>query len=158
MSNPWDEVEEFVRGQKERAAASKRDDDARDALAQLNNKVDSLAESLSTFINRPPSEAPPADGGTGAPADGSSAGSAVPPSPGAESGDGGNTNEDELPLEIVRPLDVPRIYTGDDEPTDVQYIDPDSGETKTRKGRRKGHVATYNVEPYEPPAPGEEVA
>jgi hypothetical protein len=153
VSNPWDEVEEFVRVKKERAAADKQADDSRDALTALNSKVDSLAESLSFFLSRSAPDRPPDGGGTEAPAGGSPAGSAGPPSPDAESGDGGNNDDDELPLETVRKLDVPRIYTGDDEPTDVQYIDPDSGETKTRRGRRKGRVATYSVEPYEPPAP-----
>jgi hypothetical protein len=57
-----------------------------------------------------------------------------------------------LPVEVVRKLAVPRIYTGDDEPSEVPYIDPDSGEKKTRPGRRKNHPAGYEVEPYEAPA------
>jgi hypothetical protein len=58
-------------------------------------------------------------------------------------------------VEVVSRLPVPRIYTGDDEPSEVRYIDPESGEEKTRVGRRKGHAAGYSVEPYEPEPPAE---
>jgi hypothetical protein len=53
--------------------------------------------------------------------------------------------EPELPLERVSRAQVPRIWQGDDEPSTVRYIDADSGEEKTRKGRRKGRPATIDV-------------
>lgn len=157
MSNPWDEVETFVREQKERAGASQRDTETRERLDGIDAKVDGLTNALTQFLERSAPPVPPDGGGTNAPPpDGSSGdgGANSPPPPDAHGdGGGGEPPDDNLPLEVVRRFDVPRIYTGDDEPAEVQYVDPDSGETRTRKGRRKGRVATYSVEPYEPPAP-----
>lgn len=161
MSNPWDEVESFVRERREREAVEQQRNQSSEQFDALNSKVDKLAESLSEFLKRSTSGVPPADDGTNAPpADGSTpaSGAVSPPPPADSGGGGGGDTPPELPIEHVRRLDIPRIYTGDDEPSEVQYIDPDSGETKTRRGRRKGRVATYSVEPYEPPAPDEEVA
>lgn len=162
MSNPWDELETFIRERRERDTAAQERSETRELFEGLNTKVDALAESLTKLAERSTSGVPPADDGTSAPpAAGSSSGGSAsgPPSSDTHGNeDGGNTSEDELPLEHVRKLDVPRIYTGDDEPSEVSYIDPDSGETRKRKGRRKGRVAVYAVDPYEPPAPDEEVA
>jgi hypothetical protein len=163
VSNPWDEVESFIRERREKETAERTANESRELFDGLSAKVDSIAESLKTFLDRSTSEVPPADGGADAPpADGSAAGGGAdsPPPPEPHGAGGGGDATDELPVEHVRKIDIPRIYTGDDEPAEVQYVDPDSGETRTRKGRRKGRVATYTVEPYEPPAPddAEEVA
>jgi hypothetical protein len=156
MSNPWDEMEAFLRERRERATVEQERSESRELFEGLNAKVDSLAESVKAFIDRSAPGVPPAEAGTNAPpASGSAANGATPPAPnptGDGDGAGGNT-DDELPMEVVRRLDVPRIYTGDDEPHEVQYIDPETGETRARRGRRKGRVATYTVEDWEPPAP-----
>lgn len=161
MNSPWDEVEQFARERREREATEQQRGESRELFERLDSKVDKLADTLQKFFERSTSGVPPADAGTTAtPPDGSAGAGANPPPPPATSqdGGGGGATVEELPIENVRRLDVPRIYTGDDEPAEVSYVDPDSGETKTRRGRRKGRVATYSVEPYEPPPGAEEVA
>jgi hypothetical protein len=54
--------------------------------------------------------------------------------------------EPELNVERVGQFTVPRIYQGDDEPEIVQYIDSETGETMTRKGRRKNYPTKMDVE------------
>lgn len=54
--------------------------------------------------------------------------------------------ESELEVERITKFSVPRIYTGDDEPEIVKYIDADTGEEKTRRGRRKNRPVGYDVE------------
>lgn len=76
--------------------------------------------------------------------------------------------EPEVEVERVTHFSVPRIYTGDDEPSIVKYIDADTGEEKTRKGRRKNRPTGYDVEivaeqtteeaPGVPTEPSEETA
>ena len=71
---------------------------------------------------------------------------------------------EELNVERIKKFTVPRIYTGDDEPSIVRYIDADTGEELTRKGRQKNKPTNYDVdivmpEPVErPQEPSEEVA
>lgn len=57
---------------------------------------------------------------------------------------------EELPVERVGKFSVPKIYTGEDEPDIVEYIDADTGESKTRKGRKKNRPTTVDVRPVEP--------
>lgn len=54
--------------------------------------------------------------------------------------------EPELNVERVGRFTIPKIYQGDDEPEIVQYIDADTGETMTRKGRRKNYPTQMDVE------------
>lgn len=54
--------------------------------------------------------------------------------------------EPDLEVERIKKFTVPRIYTGDDEPSIIRYIDADTGEEKTRKGRRKNRATDYDVE------------
>jgi hypothetical protein len=56
---------------------------------------------------------------------------------------------EELEVERITKFNVPKIYTGDDEPEIVNYIDADTGEPKTRKGRRKNRPTGYSVERIE---------
>ena len=56
------------------------------------------------------------------------------------------TPEPDLEVERISRFSVPKIYTGDDEPEIVKYIDADTGEEKTRKGRRKNRPVGYDVE------------
>lgn len=54
--------------------------------------------------------------------------------------------EPELNVERVSSFTIPKIYQGDDEPEIVQYIDSETGETMTRKGRKKNYPTKMNVE------------
>jgi hypothetical protein len=56
------------------------------------------------------------------------------------------TPEPELEVERISRFTVPKIYTGDDEPEIVKYIDAETGEEKTRRGRRKNRPTGYDVE------------
>ena len=58
-------------------------------------------------------------------------------------------NDDELPVERVGKFSVPKIYTGEDEPDIVEYIDGDTGDKMTRKGRKKNRPTTVDVRPVE---------
>lgn len=53
---------------------------------------------------------------------------------------------EELNVERVGTFTVPRIYQGDDEPEIVQYVDADTGETMTRKGRKKNYPTKMDVQ------------
>jgi len=57
---------------------------------------------------------------------------------------------EELAVERVGKFTVPKIYTGDDEPDIVEYIDADSGDKMTRKGRKRNRPTTVDVRPVEP--------
>lgn len=60
---------------------------------------------------------------------------------GQEEGDEEEGDEEEEQTSGIRwqrvPLDVPRIYSGEDEPEHVEYIDED-GKVKVRAGRKRG--------------------
>lgn len=58
-------------------------------------------------------------------------------------------SEEELPVERVGKFNVPKIYTGEDEPDIVEYIDADTGDKMTRKGRKKNRPTTVDVRPVE---------
>lgn len=56
---------------------------------------------------------------------------------------------EELPVERVGKFSIPKIYTGEDEPDIVEYIDGDTGDKMTRKGRKKNRPTTVDVRPVE---------
>lgn len=153
MSDPWDEVEQWARSKKAEAAAAQQVEKTDSRFDELNTKVDTLAEAVTKFVESSSVTDPPSPEEEG------------PQLPTGEGKRGPTSSEKppanpepELPVETVTMMDVPRIYTGDDEPAEVSYVDGPSGETKTRPGRRKNHPTRYHVEAYEEPVPGEEQA
>jgi hypothetical protein len=129
-------------------------DDLRDAIAreesrveserqqsQLGERLDRLEQSLGDRIGEAVASAlkPQAGGGGSSPA-------AEPPAEGNQDEPEPEPEpEPELPVERVTRASVPHIWQGDDEPTSVRYLDADTGEEKTRKGRQKGKPAIYEV-------------
>lgn len=141
MSNPWDEMEAWVRERKQRALSEQATSEHNERFDRIEGALGELSTAVKKLVDKPAEPVPPGDGGNGG---GSGAGTAEgdskpaplpPPNP-----------EPELPLERVTKNDVPRIYNGDDEPETVTYIDADTGEEKTRPGRRKGQPSPFSVE------------
>lgn len=151
MSSIYDDFEDVIRRHKEADAASKNREATDARFDRLEKGLGELTEAVTGLAKRSESPVTPGDDdkGGGNPPDTQPRG-AVPPDPKPDN------DEDDLPVEVVTPYSVPRIYNGDDEPAQVRYVDPSTGEKKTRKGRRKGHPAAYSVEPYEEPAPTDE--
>jgi len=144
MSDPWQEIEDYARGKRETAASDQRHSDTDAKLDALNEKIDTLAEAVSNIAQSPAGGSPPAPEQEGPPTEpGESSGAAPPPQMAA------TESEPDLPVERVTRMDVPRIYMGDDEPAQVEYIDGETGETRIRPGRSKGKPSIWHVEEYE---------
>ena len=146
----YDELGQLIdrHRQADQAAEEKKSSDER--FDALNTKLDTLVDTVTQFVKGSGAPSEPPDGSTGAAGDPPAGGVVDPPSPNPPV-----PPPPELPVEVVTRLPVPRIYTGDDEPTEVRYIDPETGEEKTRAGRRKNYPAAYSVEPFEPEPPQE---
>lgn len=138
----YDEFEEVIRRHREADAAAKKAEEENERFTTLESKLDTLVDTVTKLASSAAPRSPEEPGGDAGGAPASSGGETVVAPP-AES------HEEELPVERVTRLGVPKIYTGDDEPEIVRYIEPETGETKTRKGRRKGHPAPYEVESVE---------
>lgn len=54
--------------------------------------------------------------------------------------------EPEVNVERISHSTVPKIYAGDTEPDIVTYVDAETGETMTRKGRKKNYPTQTMVE------------
>lgn len=137
MSSFYDELEQLIARHRETEQAHASQQEIAQRFDRLEAGVTSLADSVSKLV-RSPVPVPPDAGGDG---DGSGAGgvgdaSPAPPPPPPPN----------YPVERLQTTDVPRIYTGDDEPETVTYIDSDSGEEKTRPGRRKGQPYNWLAE------------
>jgi hypothetical protein len=144
MSDPWAEVEEWARGKREQQAQEKRSQDTDERFTNLESKLDTLADGMTKLVESSSKTAPGAeeeDGGAAPNGEGERTPAPAPPPPAVP----------ELPVETVTRGSIPRIYSGDDEPAEVEYIDGPSGETRKRPGRRKGHPTNIIVEAYEPP-------
>jgi hypothetical protein len=144
MSSIYDDLDEVIRRHREQTAAQEREKNETDRFERIEQQLGTVAEAVSRLASSAPTP-PPGDGSGEEPGD--------PPTPPPGGDPPVPPNQDppppELPVERVTRLDVPRVYNGDDEPAEVSYIDPDSGETKKRKGRRKGHPSVFAVEEVE---------
>lgn len=148
MSDIFDELEGVIQKHKGAAQSKAEREDLIARLDGIDKRFDTFMESVTESLKGSSGVAPPdPDGANGRPAggDGDPPAPPVPDPP---------PPPPELPVERVTKLQVPRIYTGDDEPATVTYTDPDTGEERQRAGRRKGHPAGYDVEAVEvgPPA------
>lgn len=142
MSSIYDDMENLLRQHREREAQQQSDAATNERFDRIESAVTRMAESVEKLAKGTATDAPPVGSGEG---DGRGAGNGdgdsskpapPPPEPPAP----------ELPVERVTLSDVPRIYTGDDEPESVQYLDADDGTEKTRPGRRKGQPTRTQVE------------
>jgi hypothetical protein len=150
MSSIYDDLDDVLRRHREAAEAQTRQQQDTERFDRIEASIGTLADAVGKLASSAPTP-PPGDGSGGA------ADPPVPPTPVDPPPSNDPAPEPELPVERVTRLDVPRIYNGDDEPAEVAYVDPDSGETKKRKGRRKGHPSTLAVEEVElPPPPAED--
>lgn len=151
MSDPWTEIEEYARSKKQAQEQEQRAKETDERFTNLEAKLDTLADGVTKLVESSSERRPPAEeegGGAAATGDGERTPKKPEPVP---------DPEPILPVETVTRGTVPRIYTGDDEPAEVEYIDGPSGETRKRPGRKKGHPTLIVVEPYqEPVAPGSE--
>lgn len=142
----YDELGQLIdkhRGADAQRAKEQADNERFDRLESgLTRLADSVEKLVKPAPDVPPSERVPA----GDP----------PPSPDPPQEDPPAPDPPELPVERVTKLSVPKVWNGDDEPSEMSYVDPESGETRKRPGRKKGHPYGYNVETVEPEPPGEE--
>lgn len=145
MSSIYDDLDAWIRERRALEAQQDRVKQDDERFAALDGKIDALTAKIDAAL-APPSA--PSNGGSG-----------DPPAPETESVPSGGAVEDppndppppELPVERISRDSVPRVYTGDDEPAEVEYIDVTDGETKKRPGRKKGHPTTMRVEAAELP-------
>lgn len=135
----YDELEGLIgkHRQAEKEAATEEANEARfkrleDAVGGIGSLID---ERLPAKNSPPQSNSEDSAGNKGEDDSNASGNTPPPPEP-----------EPELEVERVTKFSVPKIYTGDDEPEIVKYIDADTGEEKTRKGRRKNRPTSYDVE------------
>lgn len=149
MSSIYDDFEEVIRRHRERDDAAQREAQTAERFDRIESSIGTLAESVEKLVKGSSPQQPPSEPTPGDPP----ANSDPPEDPAPEP-----TPPVELPVERVSRETVARIYTGDDEPEEVEYVDAEDGETKKRPGRRKGHPTTWKVEtvapePPEPPEP-----
>lgn len=144
----YDEMRELIDRREAAEREAQRAATSDERFDRIEQSISGLTDAVTQFVQgSAPEVRPPGDGG-------GREGGAEPPPPNPVPVP--DPPPPELPVEVVTRLPVPRIYTGDDEPSEVRYTDPETGEEKTRAGRRKGHPAAYSVEPYEPPEPPQE--
>lgn len=133
-----DELEQLVARRREREREAETQQHVEERFDRLEAGLSSLADSMSRLV------AGRSD------ADGESEGESEDDTSSTESSsdpaDEETVDDEELPLERVVREPIPLIYDGEDEPETVRYIDVDTGEERTRKGRKKGGVAAYRVE------------
>lgn len=134
----YDELEGLIgkHRQAEKEAATEEANEAR--FKRIEEAVGGIGSLIEERI--PPKDSPqPKDSDSGAGNEGEkepiASGETPPPNP-----------TPELEVERITKFTVPRIYQGDDEPEIVAYIDAETGEEKTRKGRRKNRPTSYDVE------------
>lgn len=134
----YDELEGLIGKHREKEAAEKRDEETEARFQRLEAGIGKIGEVIE---ERLPANSPAADTSE------SSAGNRGEEKPHAsEESPPPETVEDEPEMERITNFTVPRIYKGDDEPDLVKYLDADTGEEKTRKGRKKNRPVTYDVE------------
>lgn len=149
----YDELDALTQRHREREAAEKDKQETDERFERIESAIGQIGAKIDDAFKKPPAAANSE----------ASAGEGEEEKPSGRQADPPPDNEEEnLDIEKVTKLGVPKIYTGDDEPEIVKYIDADDGEVKTRKGRRKNHPTTVGVdivmpEPEErPQEPGEE--
>ena len=141
MADDLDDLETWLKERREARSAQQSQAHTDERFDRLENVVGTLAESVKSLVDKSATPAPPGDGGEG---DGASERERTRhPSTKTESE---NEPPPEYAVERVSRMDVPRIYTGDDEPETVTYIDAETGEEKTRPGRQKGRPTPWHVE------------
>lgn len=149
MSSFYDELEQLIQRKRAEEEASNRQTELETRFDGFNQRLDSLTETLGRFVDSVQPRTPGADGeGEAATGRVSRPRPVAPPAPAEEE------TAEELAMERVTRLDVPRIYNGDDEPRVVKFLDADTGEERERPGRRKGHPVGFDVEPVTDIPPG----
>lgn len=142
-----DKLEALIGEHRQAEQQQQRDEATEARFKNIEDKFDALGNLIDERLpknspQQPTSEVSAGNEGEEEPARAAAADPSPPP-----------PDDDDLPLERIHKLQVPRFYNGDDEPENVRYIDADDGETKTRKGRRKGKITTIDVENVEPEMP-----
>lgn len=161
MVDLLDQLEAFIREQRG-AAASEED---REWRTRLEQKIDSLQTQAPEKSRREVLEELAGDDELMAELERELAAEAdaLPASEETDEADGDGDAGDESESDQHEPqgirwrrveLEVPRIYSGDDEPEHVEYLDED-GEVKVRAGRRRGAPVSEEWVEVEPAADGE---
>lgn len=139
MSNSfYDELEGLIGKHRQAEAEQQRDEATEERFSRIEKGFDSLGKLIEERLpaNSPPHDPASDSAGNTGEDDPNASGNTPPPA----------TPEPDLEVERITKFSVPRIYTGDDEPEIVKYIDAETGEEKTRKGRRRNRPTGYDVE------------
>lgn len=142
MSEPfYDELEQLIgkHRQAEKEAATEEANEAR--FKRLEDAVGGIGSLIDERL--PAKNSPAADTSESSAENRGEEKSIASDNPPPESQD------ENLEVERVSNFNVPKVYVGDDEPEIVKYIDADTGEEKTRKGRRKNRPTIMNVQRVE---------
>lgn len=135
----YEELEGLIGKHRQAEAEQKREEENEARFKRLEDSVGGIGKLIDERLPAKDSSATDnSESGAGKKGEEKAIASADPP-PAIE-------EEPELEVERITRFTVPKIYTGDDEPEIVNYIDADTGETKTRKGRRKNRPTGYDVE------------
>jgi TolA-binding protein len=139
MNDFMDELEGLIGKHRQQEAAAKQNEEnearfkrLEDGISGIGEKIDTALSSTAAAAN---SDASAAEKGEENPS--GRQGDSPPPNP---------PEDENLNVERVTRSSIPKIYSGDDEPEIVQYIDAESGETMTRKGRKKNYPTQTMVE------------
>jgi hypothetical protein len=134
----YDELEGLIGKHREKDTSERKEQENEARFKRLEDRFDQIGGLIEERLPKSPAAA---NSEASAGEEGEDKGAnASPPNPPP------NDPEPELNVERIQKFTVPRIYQGDDEPEIVQYVDADTGETMTRKGRRKNHPVSYNAE------------
>ena len=134
----YDEMEQLIGKHRQQDAATKKAEEDEARFKRLEEGIGGLGALIEERI---PAKTPAASTSE------DSAGGKEGEKPSGRQADPPPTEvEPEMNVERVSKFTVPKIYQGDDEPEIVKYVDSETGETMTRKGRRKNYPTTTNVE------------
>ena len=132
-----DEMEALIGKHREKQAAEKQNAENEARFKRLEEGIGGIGALIDERIPSPSaagnSEPSAEEKGEGKP----SGRQAEPPPP---------DPEPEMNVERISKYTIPHVYQGDDEPEIVKYVDADTGETMTRKGRRRNYPTSMNVE------------
>jgi hypothetical protein len=149
VADPLDDLEAWLKERRQQAAVEQQSQATGERFDRLESLVEGIGKTLEGLQHPAPqpADSPSPPGAPSRPGEGEGE-----PPPGEEP-------EPELPVEKVTRKKVPQMWSGDDEPDIVHYLDAETGEEKTRKGRKRNKVAVYDVEQVEPePEPAPEPA
>lgn len=134
----YDELEGLIGKHREKEAIEKREQENEARFQRLEAGIGKIGETIEARLpeNSPAADTSESSAGNKGEDESNASDKTPPPEP----------VEDEPEMERITNFTVPRIYKGDDEPDMVKYIDADTGEEKTRKGRKRNRPVSYDVE------------